>query len=71
MVQVSLAIRTRSIVTQTIWLCTGTYIIYRGDGIPSGWSAVGGQTQPPYVKGGVQSDDTFSSHSVNLCRPYH
>ncbi|RDW76971.1 amidase signature (AS) enzyme-5 [Coleophoma cylindrospora] len=36
---------------------------FKGNGIPSGWSALGGQTQSPYVKGGVQPDDTFSGHS--------
>ncbi|KUJ15904.1 amidase signature enzyme [Mollisia scopiformis] len=36
---------------------------FKGDGIPSGWSALGGQTQSPYVKGGVRPDDTFSGHS--------
>lgn len=28
-----------------------------------GWSAVGGQTQSPYIRGGVQPDDTWAGHS--------
>ena len=34
--------------------------------MPSGWSAVGGQTQSAYVRGGVQLDDSKDGHSVRL-----
>lgn len=30
----------------------------------SGWSAVGGQTQSAYVRGGFRDDDTSGGHSV-------
>lgn len=36
----------------------------RSDLADSGWSAVGGQTQPAYVVGGFRSDDTNGGHSV-------
>jgi amidase len=32
----------------------------------SGWSAVGGQTQSPYVRGGFRKDDTGGGHSVSI-----
>ena len=34
--------------------------------MPSGWSAVGGQTQSAYARGGVQPDDSKDGHSVRL-----
>ena len=35
-----------------------------------GWSAVGGQTQSAYVRGGFRQNDTFGGHSVsNLLEP--
>ena len=33
--------------------------------LPSGWSAVGGQTQSAYVRGGLQPNDTKDGHSVS------
>ncbi|KAK7699196.1 hypothetical protein SLS64_011825 [Diaporthe eres] len=35
----------------------------RGSMMPSGWSAVGGQTQSAYVRGGLDPDDTKDGHS--------
>ncbi|KAL3479412.1 amidase signature domain-containing protein [Aspergillus californicus] len=35
----------------------------RGSMMPSGWSAVGGQTQSAYVRGGLLSDDSKDGHS--------
>ncbi|RHZ70336.1 hypothetical protein CDV55_108201 [Aspergillus turcosus] len=35
-----------------------------GKDLPSGWSAVGGQTQSPYVRGGVQKGDSKDGHSM-------
>jgi len=35
--------------------------------LPSGWSAMGGQAQSAYVRGGVDPDDTKDGHSV--CAP--
>ncbi len=32
--------------------------------MPSGWSAVSGQVQPAYVRGGWQEDDSKDGHSV-------
>ena len=32
--------------------------------MPSGWSAVGGQTQSAYVRGGLDSNDSKDGHSV-------
>ena len=37
---------------------------FRGTLLPSGWSAVGGQVQSAYVRGGVQPDDSKDGHSV-------
>ncbi|KAI1869717.1 uncharacterized protein JN550_005698 [Neoarthrinium moseri] len=37
---------------------------WRGIMLPSGWSAVGGQTQSAYVLGGVQYNDGKDGHSV-------
>ena len=34
--------------------------------MPSGWSAVGGQTQSAYVRGGVDPNDSKDGHSVSL-----
>ena len=31
-----------------------------------GWSAVGGQTQSAYVRGGFRDDDTVGGHSVKI-----
>ncbi|KAJ5509770.1 hypothetical protein N7527_011913 [Penicillium freii] len=36
----------------------------KGFGVTSGWSAVGGQIQSPYVKGGVDPEDTWMGHST-------
>ncbi|KAJ5162975.1 Amidase [Penicillium coprophilum] len=36
---------------------------YRSDLADSGWSAVGGQTQSPYVRGGFLENDTSGGHS--------
>ncbi|EED21632.1 glutamyl-tRNA(gln) amidotransferase subunit A, putative [Talaromyces stipitatus ATCC 10500] len=36
----------------------------RGKDLPSGWSAVGGQTQSPYVRGGVVPGDSKDGHSM-------
>lgn len=33
--------------------------------MPSGWSAVGGQTQSAYVRGGLDPDDSKDGHSVS------
>lgn len=38
----------------------------KGALVPGGWSAVGGQTQSPYIKGGFVKGDTFLGHS-NPC----
>lgn len=35
----------------------------RGSSMPSGWSAVGGQTQPAYVSTGLDPDDSSEGHS--------
>lgn len=37
-----------------------------GEGNPCGWSAVGGQAQSPYVKGGWRKGEPVGSHSVSL-----
>lgn len=34
--------------------------------MPSGWSAVGGQTQPAYVPTGLDSEDSSEGHSVSF-----
>ena len=36
---------------------------YKGSGTICGWSAVGGQSQSAYVRGGIREDDTFGGHS--------
>ncbi|KAK1237363.1 hypothetical protein MKX08_002988 [Trichoderma sp. CBMAI-0020] len=36
---------------------------FRGERLPSGWSALGGQCQSPYVRGGVRADDSKDGHS--------
>ncbi|RFU76890.1 amidase family [Trichoderma arundinaceum] len=36
---------------------------YRSDMAAMGWSAVGGQTQSAYVRGGVRKDDSLGGHS--------
>lgn len=38
----------------------------RSDLADSGWSAVGGQTQSAYVRGGFRDDDTGGGHSVKI-----
>ncbi|KAL7921314.1 amidase signature domain-containing protein [Trichoderma austrokoningii] len=35
----------------------------RGQRLPSGWSALGGQCQSPYVRGGVLANDSKDGHS--------
>ena len=37
---------------------------WKGFGITTGWSAVGGQTQTPYVVGGVAPGEKLLGHSV-------
>ncbi|TAQ88975.1 hypothetical protein B7494_g2695 [Chlorociboria aeruginascens] len=37
----------------------------RGNMLPSGWSAVGGQTQSAYVRGGLDPEDTKDGHSAH------
>lgn len=32
--------------------------------MPSGWSAIGGQTQSAYVRGGLDANDSKDGHSV-------
>lgn len=34
--------------------------------LPSGWSALGGQTQSAYVRGGLDPNDTKDGHSVSV-----
>ncbi|KAH6616147.1 amidase signature domain-containing protein [Chaetomium sp. MPI-SDFR-AT-0129] len=36
----------------------------KGSSLTAGWSAVGGQTQTPYVKGGVDPEDQWLGHST-------
>lgn len=36
----------------------------KGTRLPFGWSAVGGQTQSPYVQAGLVEDGSHLSHSV-------
>ncbi|UKZ94441.1 uncharacterized protein TrAFT101_009314 [Trichoderma asperellum] len=36
---------------------------FRGERLPSGWSALGGQCQSPYVRGGVLANDSKDGHS--------
>ncbi|KAI9817887.1 MAG: hypothetical protein M1827_001006 [Pycnora praestabilis] len=36
---------------------------WKSTGLDCGWSAVGGQTQSPYVDGGYKLNDTFGGHS--------
>ena len=36
---------------------------FKGSALDCGWSAVGGQTQSAYVRGGFLKDDTFAGHS--------
>ncbi|KAL8657006.1 MAG: hypothetical protein Q9226_002348 [Calogaya cf. arnoldii] len=43
--------------------------LLRGSQTICGWSAVGGQSQSAYVRGGMKDDDTFGGHSS--CRPLH
>lgn len=38
----------------------------RGSALDCGWSAVGGQGQSAYVRGGFRPDDTFAGHSVSI-----
>ncbi|KAJ5132381.1 hypothetical protein N7448_006539 [Penicillium atrosanguineum] len=35
----------------------------RGSDMPNGWSAVGGQTQSAYVRGGIDPEDSHDGHS--------
>jgi len=41
----------------------------RGEKVPSGFSAVGGQTQSAYVQGGLLEDDLPVGHSVSPLLP--
>lgn len=36
-------------------------------GLSCGWSAISGQGQSAYVRGGVDPDDTFAGHTVSHC----
>ncbi|KAH0557049.1 hypothetical protein GP486_005161 [Trichoglossum hirsutum] len=36
---------------------------WKGTGLSCGWSAVGGQTQSAYVRGGIEAGDSFGGHS--------
>ncbi|KAM0801933.1 amidase signature domain-containing protein [Usnea florida] len=36
---------------------------FKGSKLDCGWSAIGGQTQSAYVRGGFRPDDTFAGHS--------
>jgi amidase len=45
------------------------FSFWKGSGLPCGWSALGGQTQSPYVRGGQIDDGSFAIHSVCLLRP--
>ena len=38
---------------------------FRGSALDCGWSAVGGQGQSAYVRGGFRPDDSFFGHSVS------
>ena len=38
----------------------------RGSMMRSGWSAVGGQTESAYVRGGLAVDDGKDGHSVSI-----
>ncbi|PVH76791.1 amidase signature enzyme, partial [Cadophora sp. DSE1049] len=38
---------------------------FRGERLPSGWSAMGGQCQSAYVRGGVLPNDTKDGHSID------
>lgn len=42
---------------------------WKGYGITAGWSAVGGQTQSPYVIGGVVPGEKLLGHSVTIPFP--
>jgi amidase len=37
---------------------------YKGFGVTVGWSALGGQTQTPYVIGGFKESEKLLGHSV-------
>jgi hypothetical protein len=37
----------------------------RSDGLPCGWSAVAGQGQSAYVRGGVDPKDSIGGHGVS------
>ncbi|KAF8852531.1 amidase signature enzyme [Acephala macrosclerotiorum] len=39
------------------------FAFYKGTGLPSGWSALGGQAQSAYTNDDVQPDDLFLGHS--------
>lgn len=37
---------------------------WKGFGVTTGWSALGGQTQSPYIVGGFKDGDKLLGHSV-------
>lgn len=39
--------------------------------MPSGWSAIGGQVQSAYVRGGLDPNDSKDGHSVSLAAFFH
>ncbi|KAJ5709438.1 hypothetical protein N7493_010772 [Penicillium malachiteum] len=41
----------------------------KGYNITGGWSPVGGQTQSPYIKGGVDPNGKWLGHTVSLVAP--
>lgn len=38
---------------------------WKGFGVTTGWSALGGQTQSPYIVGGFKDGDKLLGHSVS------
>lgn len=41
---------------------------WKGFGITTGWSAVGGQTQSPYIVGGVAEGEKLLGQTVSIPR---
>ena len=50
---------------------TFSLTVYRGEDQICGWSAVGGQSQSAYVRGGLREDDTPGGHSVRRSTKLH
>jgi len=42
------------------------FAYFLGEGNPCGWSAVGGQTQSVYIKGGFEWSESVGSHNVRF-----